>query len=355
MAIGYYNIHGLVKFILIGPKAFVNSYRYSKYKTQFAPNREIDFVININKFKPNLHNCVIEDDKYYIKENYLYCKEDSYKILKWEIEFENFENGTLDIKINIKSRFTKLSNASYIIIEGIIIDPIIHFILTKKNCALIHASCVSKDDIGVLFIARGGGGKTTISVKLFNEGFNFLSDNFVILAPDNLAFGFIEPLNIFSYNLNAEIRDALSFSQRIEFELKRYAFILSNQYIKLFVRVSPYQIFSNICEKTTVRSAFVLIPSNMFDSKINISRIQRDDLIKQICYNQMLELPYFDKYLICYSHVFPQSNIFNHWKIYENILDRNLCSEAYKIEMPLKNSYKETKTIVGIINGKSSF
>jgi len=84
-----------------------------------------------------------------------------------------------------------------------IFDYCVYLKLLFKGSAFIHASSVEKDGKGVLFLAGGGVGKTTIMTNLVLEcGYNFLSDdlsiidtNFIYLNPKKLQ---IYPYNVFN-------------------------------------------------------------------------------------------------------------------------------------------------------------
>jgi len=348
MNAGYYNIENLVKFALIGPRRFSNSYRYSNYKVDFISDNELDLIIRLNSFKPDIKDCSILDDKYYIRKNYFYCKEDDYKILRWEVEIKNLESLPIHVNINLKPSLLKIMNVSYILLEGIIIDPLIHYILTLKKCALIHASCIAREDEGFMFIARGGAGKTTIATHLIGKGFNFISDNYTILTPEKDVIGFIEPLNIFTYNLNKNIR--VNFIRKTELKIKSLIYKLSKEYIKLFTRINPLDIFTNIDKKTKLRATFLLLPCNEAKNTIQLFRISKDKLTKHICYNQILEFPYFDRYITVYSYVLPNSIMSEHWENYRNLLDNNLCENIYLIKIPQIINKDVTEIILGAIN-----
>ena len=54
----------------------------------------------------------------------------------------------------------------------------------------MHASCIDLNNSGLVFVARGGGGKTSISTHLINKGFNFISDNYTIIK-NGKGIGFV--------------------------------------------------------------------------------------------------------------------------------------------------------------------
>ena len=352
MQTGYYDIHDIVKYKLNGPKNFVKFSRYSNYKTKHLKDDEIDFSVNIKKFNPKSKNCNILDGKYYVKKDYIYCKE-SYKAFKWEIELENFENGNINVNINIKS-FPKLK-LFYTLIEGFIIDALIHYVISTKLNNLIHASCVDLEGNGILFVARGGAGKTTISTNLINKGFNFISDNYTILKPDGTLMGFVEPLNLFTYN-SGEMQDKIKITQNIELKINYLIYKITGGYVKIFTKMNPFDILSGkIKEKTNLNALFLIIPSKKL-KKMELSEISKVEMIEHIIFNQKIEFPFFNRYITAYSYVYPDSEFSNHWKSYKKNLNNNLNLDIplYKICVPLSYENNVFNDIQKVIENEAA-
>jgi len=333
----FYSINGVVNFALTGSRKFASSVRYRNYLSDHVSRHDLDFVISLGTFNANLQNCQILDDKYYVKYNYLYCK-DEYKLLKWEIEISNFEKEwPISVNLNITPRLMKNSAIAHALIEGFIVDAMIHHILTEKGYALLHASCVSRNGRGLLFLARGGGGKTTMALRLLKLGFRFVSDNFTILSPSKKAMGFVEPLNIFTYNLDDAVYGRMNVSQKFGLKFRHLLYKLSNGYLKIFTRLDPYEVFKDKIEEKEIEidSIFLLLPNKDLVSP-KLHELPKDELIKHIHLNQRLEFPYFDEYLSAYSYAFPNSSLSSHWEKYKRNLTNNINKDVsiYKIEVP---------------------
>ncbi len=56
------------------------------------------------------------------------------------------------------------------------------------NIEIIHASMISKKGIGILFLGKGGSGKTTSALSCLNAGFNYLGDDHVGLSLKDNSF-----------------------------------------------------------------------------------------------------------------------------------------------------------------------
>jgi hypothetical protein len=56
------------------------------------------------------------------------------------------------------------------------------------NIEIIHASMISKEGKGILFLGKGGSGKTTAALSCLNAGFNYLGDDHVGLSWKDNSF-----------------------------------------------------------------------------------------------------------------------------------------------------------------------
>jgi hypothetical protein len=236
------------------------------------------------------------------------------------------------------------------LIEGIVVDSLIHFTALKKGFALLHASCVSKNSQGILFIARSGGGKTTISTQLLDYGYTFISDNYTLLGPNGQLIGLKEPLNIFSYNLNERIKLRLTKLDKLILFLKNILYLLTNRYVKIFSRIKSEILFPDENDQTGLYSAFLLVPVNTENIGIDYSDIDKETLIRHLIYNQKLEFHYFDKYLLEYGFVLPDKYESNQWTFYEKNIRSNLAGRLYKIQVPKKYNNTSINEIVEVIS-----
>jgi hypothetical protein len=330
----YFNINNIVKFKFEGPEKFCNSFRYLNYNSDAIKEDDLDFIVNVGPFKPDLENCSIFDHNYYIKEGYLYVKEDSYKLLKWKIQIKNFHEKPFIINICSKSSpiFNKIF---YIVIEQWIVDSFINFVLVNKGISLIHASSILKNDQAILFAGRSGAGKTTISTQMMKNNYQFISDNYSIITSKQIVFGFIEPLNIFSYNLNIDVRKAMSRYQIFILQLKNILYKISQGYIKIFTPINPSSIFE-IGKEGNLKAIYLIIPQNHENDDIKLQQISKDLMIGHLMYNQKLEFPFFNKYLSAYSYVYPGNSLVYFWENYVGNLGESLNNCNYLMHIPTK-------------------
>jgi hypothetical protein len=347
-----YSINGLTSFSLSGNNKFVNSLRYINYKQPDNAGNSLDFEVRLGPFKPDLANCYILDDRYYIKYDYIYCK-DKYLSLSWEIEITNFEKDRpIIIRINVEHEAI-FGRIAYPIISGLIVDSMIYYSLISRGFAPVHASCASKDNQAYIFAGRSGAGKTTIILQLIKNGYSYVNDDIVILCPGNVAFGFVKSLNLLSHNIDAQFYDNLKISDKAKIKFNSILHKLSNGSLKIFTHVNPADTFHDSIDKgeLDVKSIFLLLPKIGLD-RINGSEASKEEAISNIYYNQSLEMYYIYKYFLAYSYIYPGASIVNLFDKYKDNLDKNLISNRYyTIEMPTRHNSEIFKELFSLVPG----
>ena len=331
-----YNIHGILRFKIINRSNFLNrlfgtvNLEYKNFETERV--NDPDFTIYLGDFTPSNQECRILDNHYYVKEDYFYCR-DSYKAARWGFEISGFESEDTKIRIYTNS-FASM------IISGFLIDPLINFKLAEKGCALVHGSCVSKDNHAYLFTAQGGGGKTSTALYAVERGFNFMGDNFTILDK-GYALSFLSPLNIFSFNLVPVVKKNMKIKSKAEFHLKNILYKMTG--LRIVTKIDVKEIFTNsLNDKSKLKTIFLLIPKGKF----GIVEIDKEELIGHMVANMKLDSFPFLKYMMMYSYVFPESRMATHWDRYEENLRRNLSDHVtiYRVEVPQRydiNTFEE--------------
>lgn len=344
MAERYYNIHNIVKFKIVNRNhfkwQFSNIYEaYKNFETGKTDN--FDFVVYLGKFIPSNQDCNIINNKYYVKEDYFYCKKDSYKFANWEFEISGFEDGATTVRIS--SNFT-----GYLWKSMFIIEFLIQYKLNEKGYSIVHASCVSRDNQGFLFSARSGGGKTTIAMDLVEKGFKMLGDNFVIVHRGDVL-SYFSSLNIFTYNLAPIMKRNFGTKNKAILSLKWLFYKATKGYIKIFTKINPKEIFSELTvDETKLDAVFLLLPRR----EVKIEKIGKKELCDHLVMNQKLDTPLFLEYLSEYSYMFPKTKLSTYWKRYEENLRKNLPDDIsiYKVRVPQKYEEKVFEKILEVIS-----
>jgi hypothetical protein len=348
----YFSIHDIIDFAVIDQTGYFNQ-RFNTFDTHYENFKcegkldDCDLIIELGRFKPELKNTyVVGDKKYYFGEDFLYVPEENYKGGKWKLQAQGFNEERTFAKIdcNALGRLT---------IPGHVIDFLIHLKLLEKGYPIIHASAVSKNGVSFAFASRGGGGKTTVALELAQNGFNLLGDNFVLIHKGKI-YAFPTSLSIFTYNLAPVVADNLDWKEKMSLTSKKMIYKGTMGYAKLFTKINPKKIFPEIEASSKLHTAFLLIPHTKYASKkILVEEMDFHEFVGKIGYNQMLEFPYFCKYIEDYSYLFPNSNLSLHWKKYRESLTDNFPENLkyYKIIVPKHFNDNVFKSIVELVQG----
>lgn len=301
---------------------------YKNFECDYVDN--VDFVIDISNFSPNLAGCRIIDNTYYIKEDYFFC-DYSYKFGKCKIEIKGLDFGQISIRIStnfIANQFAAMFICAHII------DFFIRFCLNEKGYSVIHSSSVGKDGIGYLFPSQSGAGKTTTAIYFANSDYDYLGDDFTILK-DGILYNYITPLNLFSYNLNPLILREMGFYDKFLIKFNDLIFHLSSGYVKIFSKMNPILLFNeNIGNKIPLKKVLLLSQQK----ELSTIKINKEAVVNNIIINQKIESFPFFKYLLEYSYIFPNSRIASYWDRCLHDINRNLVDgiEYFEVGIPMK-------------------
>lgn len=302
-------------------------------------NNELDFIVSIVKRIRPKKGCYVLDDKYYIDEGYLYTT-DSYKIAKWSIELSRAGNQyRVKIAPNLAARF---------FISGFFIDFLVQFLLSRKGYSMIHSSGLTKGDFSYLFSGRGGSGKTSICMNLvdLDLSYKILGDDFQIISKGE-SIPYITPLNLFTYNASKFLLNKLHTNQKFALSFKKMIYSVSGGYAKFFTKLNPKEAFSEgIGLRSKLLKIFIILPIKSNNIKyLKIQRINKQNAIGHIIYNQMMDSRYFPKYLIQYGFMFPNDEFALYWEKYKENLDENLIEGINYFSILLPSSLVGTKNV----------
>lgn len=97
-----------------------------------------------------------------------------------------------------------------------------------SSCSLIHGACVGVDGKGVLLCARGGKGKSTLTVSSLFQGFEYVSDDYLIICKeeDKLLASPIYSMTALSPQIYSRLYDDLGPSRFIGLNGRMNKYIL---------------------------------------------------------------------------------------------------------------------------------
>ena len=157
----------------------------------FLPHLEKYFSCSL---KDNVSNY---DDTIYIWKDDIYSYiSDQYNKSKWiAISHEKKESIKIDLENKIINAENGESKKYYFVAEDFSYDVLskqghlfvrlISQIVRTEHSVLVHSAAVGIDNKGVLICAKGGSGKSTLSVSCLTNGFQYVSDDYLILSKTN--------------------------------------------------------------------------------------------------------------------------------------------------------------------------
>lgn len=328
-----YNIHNLCSFKLVNNLRFGGlladrnfEYQYFRVNDVYEPS----FVIKGEEFKPSIKDAVSIDDKYFIKNDYLFLK-DSYGKCAWDIQIKDFDGTQSEIDINAAFKgFRKC--IKYSALKNIFVRSLISLHLISRDSALIHSSAVSFDGKAFLFVGRPGVFKTSIVMEYIrNYGAEYLGEENTIIK-DEVVYPF--PLNIKSFGYKLRYFDNENPSSKFQ-KLQLIKHVL---YGKSFNNVP----ISKPCE---IAGVFLLKKGESF----SITKAELNgNVVADFLENEKLEIGvtpthmlsgvkenHFDEYLNAYISVVDESWVKNVWVDLEKIIcDSYKNAEIFSVNVP---------------------
>lgn len=348
-----YDIHNILKFQIQLDKKF-NLLDYLNIEHRFFEVKSVDkpaIILNIGKFKPSNEDCYMVNSKYYIKENYFYCK-DSLDNTKFEIEIFGFESGNtiinFDVKVTGIRGLIPILNA-----HNLFLSPLIDYKMSSRGYSLLHSAGLSKDNNAFLLAGMGGAFKTTLSMDFVRKaGFDFMGDERVIFH-NGIVWSY--PIGLISFGYKCrylpteKMRSYMDKINMIKYNLSNY-----HHLDRINVNVAKP---SKLCaiffiSKHTGRNSFISRKCNLRSA------------INKLIINNQIEMghtympnltgissnPFFE-YMLAYSFLFPNSQVaMHHENVKKNLMDTLENVPIYEMEIPLEYNNELFSDISNYIN-----
>lgn len=338
-----YNIHNILKFKIIrndkcGPGDSLDL-DFLFFEVEKVDNPDI--VINIGEFTPSNGNCYVVDHKYYVKENYFYCK-DSLGRTRWEVEIFGFEDGNTLVNFNFKILGIQ-ALIPCLPVQNFLLEALISYKLSKKNYYLIHSAAISKNNQASLLVGRGGAFKTALSMDFIRRaGFDFLGDDKVILHKNNILS---YPTNFIRFNFRYVHGDSPSKKgHKMLDRIRLLKYIWENHSHKdnLMVNVVDSSILKSLFFITKKDQQKLVIGENLDPKKVADKLVINNKIETSLHGSSMPRLTgltsnHFFKYMVVYSSVFPNSLMATYWRdLKRNFLEILEGIPTFEIEVPYK-------------------
>jgi hypothetical protein len=333
-----YNIHDIIKFRIIRGRGYdlrdLINLKFSFFEVEDVGDPDI--TLNIGKFTPSNENCYLVDYKYYIKENYFYCKDSEGKA-EWEVEISGFEDGETIVNFNGRIKgFQSFMNPDFIAQNFLL--RLIEYKLCRKGYLFAHAAGISKNEQAYVFAGRGGSFKTSLCMDFIRKaGFEFLGDDRVVLHKDKV-FSFPMGLRVFGFMCDhLPNEDSWNFSNKIKFA-------------KHLWDKNGRDILVKIGKPSELKNLFFIVRTN----KDTITKMEKSlkEVVDKLVTNNRLEdfislggmdinSGPFLKYALAYAYIFPDGGLVRQQEELKNVL-RNILKNVPMYEIAIPYNYNST-------------
>lgn len=340
----YYNLHDLVTIRLTSewPRATqLVDQHYSSFKTASFEHPDIDVIVGA--FEPDLKDYVVIDDKYYVKNDSLYC-EDSHKVSHWKVWIQDLEGST-------RIFFTGDPLFSYLFLFKFLLEPVVFFKLIRKGYSFLHSSCVGDGKRAYIFVASKGVGKTTSALRLAAEGMQFFSDEYTILSKDGTVYSYPNCIHLHAYNLKdlPFLRDNLRFKDLAMIRLKGNIYRLSLKYANLAHNLDIKEALPGITLGSSCPlGGIILLTRSTLDRPV-VSKTDPGNLARRIVSITNFEMPQFVDYIAAFSAVDSRSVTASHWERFAGNLACLAQVPCYEIKMAAGGKEANWKAIKDLL------
>lgn len=349
-----YNVHNLVTIEINNEKTPLFEdldYPLSYFRTD-GFDRKPDIVLNIGKFEPDISGSYLVDHRFHIKDNYFFTK-DSGGSAKWQMEISGFEDGpTL---INFDSKLTGLESIVYpdLLVQDIILRPMIDYKLYTSGHYLIHAAGLSKGENGFALCGRGSSFKTSLSMDFVRyEDCIFYGDDKIIISKDGDVLSFPTHIGTFGYKLKNLPSENFSNSSILISPLG-----LLN-YLKFLSGINNDQNRANVRVGDSCPLKKMFFIERVNGNHTQLSHIDADTSYQKIVKNDQAEIvkghtfmrndfgTFFYRYLLAYSYIFPNNNLFERWNNPSSLREILSGIKLYTVQLPKSYSRRSLDVIV---------
>lgn len=334
-----YNIHDIIKINLEWDKYYSVirdlDLKFKYFQVDRVDNPDIS--IKIGKFEPDVRHCKVFERKYYVRDNFIFCRGGDLKS-KWSFQINGLNTNKLFM--NVDSRFFSLRGfiAPNFFVHLLLLS-LLEQKLLEKNYLVLHSASVSKEGNSYLITGRGGSLKTSICMDLIrHKDYNYMSDD-RSLVHKKMLFSFPTHLDIFSHMISKLKDERMTFFDRI---LLFYLLKYSKDIKKI-----------NITDKNKLTGIIFLSPSSRGYQKRQISE---DSAIVKMSSNMNLELFEIMKIIgidyspilgcfQAYNSIYPSTSINRNYLFESNLRETLKDLPIYDVFIP-KNYNKVTSNYI---------
>ncbi len=185
-----FSLHGLFNFEIAGKGKLFDylDFQFNYFTANTNPSTSKLKINVIEKDNNIVHECLKTKAGYFGRnsERFFWQNAGGSVVLKGSDDLSKIKN------ITFSNAFPKLA-------ANTVCDLFFRLHLADSGISTIHASCVASSNNALLIPAWKGSGKTTLSLKLVQQGYSFMADDKVFLGNDR---------NVYSYPRYVVIKDS---------------------------------------------------------------------------------------------------------------------------------------------------
>ncbi|MBF0458882.1 MAG: hypothetical protein HQK99_13425 [Nitrospirae bacterium] len=233
----------------------------------------------------------------------------------------------------------------------------IQLILLRKGGILFHGAVLSRGNECILFVGPSSVGKTSLTVAMLNDGWDYLSDDKFILHK-GMALMFRHYIPMERCHLDyLKSKCLISVSKRFKYPnvINQLAKVFVEQYspefaIPLFGQLCSPFVFVDVNEMfPECRPRITAKPSKcvvlMQSASFRFQQFSYDDIIRDIVNIQWLHFPNFEKL----TRILSLSD-YSYNKVFEAVIFNNLANmQFYKLNFPYE--WNQEKLYEAVLNG----
>ena len=207
-----------------------------------------------------------------------------------KLKIKNLHDETKTTEIELTKNYKKIFDLYGSTVGSNVLSDILSSILQieliQRGYAIIHSACVSKDGSSILISAWSDTGKTTTSMSMINDSFNFMSDDLTIINEDGISYCFPQEIrkNIFNPFEKIPFLNRVRLSKEIDISDKIVdrsiidkLFFLekkdTNEVVEINRRETLRKLFISTASTLDFSSNEVIMACSYLDSRINIDNL----------------------------------------------------------------------------------
>ena len=248
----------------------------------------------------------------------------AYRGVRWRTMLKNIEGGPLRVELEGGRLAARVFFLKTLI-------PLIRHLLGRSNATVVKASAVAAAARATLLAGWSGSGKTSAALALVEEGFDYLSDTFSILAADGAVHPMPLLVHLFGRNITPAVRSRLTGRRKMELILKRALYRLSLGAVNLSVTRPFKELFGDRKIAPPAKlGRFVLLTAHSEGRPALNPLTDREAALKRVLCTERFESADFELARLAYQHVNPGGAFANYWEDAARVLRSAL--EGARIE-----------------------